>query len=161
MPGSFNHATWNFFDGSLSTRYRLSKEVADRLRALAELAPRYFAAQVQRVVATSPYSHQEKGSGVHSVLRNGFEQRTFANTVLPLGASPVPLSDVGQTQRTSRRRTRHGSDTLGWIMSSHACGGRALDLLIFASQSHAILATFGEESHRVQCVDDITGKELP
>ena len=59
---------------------------------------------------TRPYSHHvttEKGRGVHSFLRSGVAQRSFAHIVSPLGALLLPRCDVGQKQRTIRRRTRY------------------------------------------------------
>ena len=78
---------------------RPSKEVADRLRALAELAPRFFAEKHHRGSRQPPQPPRcnEKGREVHSVLRSGVEQRSFAHTVLPLGALLLPLCDVGRT----------------------------------------------------------------
>ena len=89
---------------------QLSKEVADRLSALAELAPRFFAEQdyeESRHQPVQPPLCNGKGRGVHSALRSGVEQRSIAYTVSPLGALSLPLSDVGQKQSTSRRRTRY------------------------------------------------------
>ena len=94
---------------------QLSKEVADRRSALAELAPRFFAEQ-----DTDEAHHQPplsprcigKGGGVHSVLRSGVEQRSFAHTVLPLGALLLPLSDVGHKEQADDAH-HTSTDTLG------------------------------------------------
>ena len=86
---------------------RLSKEVADSI--LAGLAPRFFAEQhfkESRHQPLQPPRRKLDGRCVHSVLPSGVEQQSCAHTVLPFRALPLPLSDVGQKQRTSRRRTR-------------------------------------------------------
>ena len=67
---------------------------------------------------TSPHSHhgatERVPGGVHSVLRSGVEQRSFAHTVSLLGALPLSLGDVGaktkckQTMHTMRARTHWG-----------------------------------------------------
>ena len=113
---------------------QLSKEVADRPSVLAELAPRFFAEQdyeESRQQPLQPPRCNGKGRGVHSVLRSGVEQRSFAHTVSPLGALPSHHSvtwDKSKEQADDARDT--STDTLGCIMSSHACGGRALELLL-------------------------------
>ena len=115
---------------------RLSKEVADRLRALAEHAPRFIAEEDYRESRHQPLQPPRcngKGRGVHSLLRSGVEQRSFAHTVLPLGALPLPLSDVGRKQRPSRPRTRYEHRPLGRTKSSHAYGGGALELHLISS----------------------------
>ena len=78
---------------------RLSNEVAERLSALAELEPRFFAEQDydeshhQRL---QPPRCNGESRGVHSVLRSGVEQWSFVHTISPLGPLPLPLCDVGQ-----------------------------------------------------------------
>ena len=68
-----------FWKGRLCfTKTQLSKEVADRLSALAELAPRFFAKQdheESRHQALQPPRCNGKSGGVHSVLRSGVQQR--------------------------------------------------------------------------------------
>ena len=58
---------------------------------------------------TSPHSHhgatERVPGGVHSVLRSGVEQRSFAHTVSPLGALPLSLGDVGA--KTKCKQTMH------------------------------------------------------
>ena len=67
-----------------------------------------------RLQPLQPPGCNRKGRGVHSSLRSGVEQRSSAYTFWPLGASPLPLSDVGRNKRsTSRRRTRHGHGHTG------------------------------------------------
>ena len=83
-------------EGTFLLQNLISKEVADRLSALADLAPRFFA---EHDYGESHHRHQQpprcngKCGEVHSVS--------------PLGALPLPLGDVGRKQRTSRRRTRY------------------------------------------------------
>ena len=94
----------------------LSKVVADRLSALVELAPRFFAEQDYEGAHHQPLQPPRcngKSRGVHSVLRSGFEQRSFALTVSPLGALLSSFSDVERKQSASRRRTRYGHRKTG------------------------------------------------
>ena len=94
---------------------------------LSESSPRFFAEQAHgesRHRPLQPPRCNGKSGGVYSVLRGGVEQRSFAHTVSPLGALPLPLSDVGRKQRTSRRRTRYEHRLTGMDMSSHANGSR-------------------------------------
>ena len=70
---------------------RLSKEVTDRLPALAQLAPRFFAEQDHRESHHQPPQPPRcngQGGEVYSVLCSGVEQRSFAHAVSPFGASP-------------------------------------------------------------------------
>ena len=81
------------------SKNQISRKVADRLSALAELAPLFYAEQdfsKSRHQLLQPPRCIGKGRGVHSVLRSGVEQWSFAHTVLPLGASLLPLSDKAQ-----------------------------------------------------------------
>ena len=61
-----------------------------------------------------------KGRGIHSVLRSGVEQRSFAHAELSLGALLSPLSDVGRKQRTSRRRTRYDHGAAMTLTAAHS-----------------------------------------
>ena len=73
-----------------------------RVSRCSRRAPRFFAEQ-----------DYEGSGGVHSVLRSGVEQINFAHTVSPLGALPLPLSDVGRKHIARRRRTRYGHTGMG------------------------------------------------
>ena len=107
---------------------QLSREVADPLRALAELAPRFFAEEDNRVPPPAqPPRCNGKGRGVHSVLRSDVGQRSFVHTVSSLGALPfLGTWDENKEQADDAHDTT--SDTLGWTVSSNAYGGRALEL---------------------------------
>ena len=62
----------------------------------------------KRAEAETPASRtccNGQGRVVHSVLRSGVEQRSFAHTVMPLGALPLPPSDV--QQKTKSMQTTH------------------------------------------------------
>ena len=75
---------------------RLPTEIANRLSALADLAPRFSPEQdcerPRHQPLQPPHCHG-KDRGVHSVLRSGVEQRSFAHTVLPLGARSHTSTD--------------------------------------------------------------------
>ena len=80
----------------------ISKEIADRLRALAELALHFFTQQDYsrtRLQSLQPPRCNGTGRGVHSVTRSDFEQQSFAHIVLPLGALPSLLGDVGSKDK--------------------------------------------------------------
>ena len=64
-----------------------------------------------------------------TVLRSGVEQQSFAHTVLPYCALPLPLSDVAQ-KTMNKPDDAHNAriDTLGWLMASHGDCGPALEL---------------------------------
>ena len=81
---------WNVLDSLNGYTNQISfPQVADQLWTLAKLAPRLHCRTRQ----------QRRSRGVHSVLRSGVEQRSFAHTVLPLGALPLLLSEVERKQR--------------------------------------------------------------
>ena len=104
-----NTCLWNDQDSfNWYTNQFLVLQVADQLRALAKLAPLLFPEQDCRGSLLQPLQPPHcngKGTGVHSVLHSGVEQRSFARTVWPLGALPLPLSDV--ERKTRSKRTTH------------------------------------------------------
>ena len=76
---------------------RLAKEAADRLRAPAELAPRFFTEQkITESRASSPYCHHvaTERAEEFTPFCAAVEQRSFAHTVLPLGSLPLLLTEV-------------------------------------------------------------------
>ena len=79
---------------SNTSRYRnqsnIGSQIADHLQALSK-TPTSNAYGLHFVTGN--------GRGVHSVRRSGIEQRSFAHTILPLGALSLPLSDVERKQR--------------------------------------------------------------
>ena len=85
----------------------LSKEIADLLRALAELPPRFFAepnCRTQRQ-PTQPPRCNGKCRGVHSARRSGVEQRSFAHAVSTFGASPY--TDQWRGSKNGSLQTSH------------------------------------------------------
>ena len=122
--------------------------VANRLSALAELSPRFFAEQDYGESRHQPQHRSRcngKCRGVHSVLRSGVDQPSFPHTVSPLRALPLPRSDVGENKEHADDAHDTGTDTQGWIMSSHAFRGRALELhfykRIFGSSQSKLSST--------------------
>ena len=63
--------------------------------------------------ASSPDSHHFATERVHSVMRSGVDQQSFAHTVSLRGELPLSLGEAGRKQRTSRRRTRYGNRHIG------------------------------------------------
>ena len=72
-----------------SIKHGLSNEIADHLRSLAELAPRFFAQQDYKESRHQPYSH-------HAATEKVEELTPFcaAHTVMPLGALRLPLGNA-------------------------------------------------------------------
>ena len=64
-------------------------------------APLFLAAQAYKTrhePFLPPHCNGKKSRGVHSVLRSGVEQRSFAHAVLPIRALLSLLSDVAQQE---------------------------------------------------------------
>ena len=130
-----NTCLWNVRESQNWRTNQISvPQVADQLRALAELAHRLFAEQDYRGSLRQPLQPPHcngKRRGVHSDLRSSVEQQRFAHTVSLLGALPSSLSDVGRKNKVQADDAHNTStDTPGWIMASYAYGGRALELQI-------------------------------
>ena len=70
----------------------LPTEISNRLSALADLAPRFFAEQDYgrpRHQLLQPQRCNGMGGGVRSNLRSGVEQQNFAHCVSPLGETAL------------------------------------------------------------------------
>ena len=94
-----------------SNAWLTPKKLQDRLPCSGHCSRRSYGVAEQdcreshRQPLQPPHCNGE-GRGVHSVRRSSVEQRSFAHTVWPLGAVPVPLSDVGrQTKGTQTTHT--------------------------------------------------------
>ena len=105
---------------------QLSKEVADRRSALAELAPLFLAEQAYgEYPATNSCSHHvdtEKVEEFTPFCEAASSNRALSHTAVPLGTLPSLLCDVAHST---------SAVTLGRIVSCYADGGRALELLFF------------------------------
>ena len=84
-----------------------------------------------------PPHRKRKSRGAHSVHRSGVEQRSFAHTVSPLKGLLVFLSDVGCTQkRGAYDAHKLSTDMQRSFGTSHAHGGRALELQFLLNSKH-------------------------
>ena len=109
-----------------------SKEVADRISDLEELALRFFAEQEYKKSHHQPLQP-------HGATERLEEFTPFCAAASSNGALPTPscLSErylyhiVTWDENKEQADDAHdtSTDTLEWIMSSHAYGGRALELL--------------------------------